>query len=219
MQRHFRPEAQTPESLRFSPGVSPELAELIRKCLSIDPNGRYPDAAALADDLRRHMADQPLRGVSSRSLAERWRKWCRRQPYELFRMKTLLAAACAVAIIATIVWAVFLEPRFQGAARALEEGTLLLDRRDYPEAARSLTRGAALIEGIPGGERLSRDLARALRLADRSESADRLHRLVDRLRFAEAAVNHPASPAKEFERHCRALWDGALAARAARNAT
>ncbi len=198
---------QPPQSWRFSPGVPPELAELIRKCLSIDPNGRYPDAAALADDLRRHMADQPLRGVSSRSLAERWRKWCRRQPYELFRMKTLLVAACAAVIIATIVWAVFLQPRFQGAARALEEGTLLLHRRDYPEAARSLTRGAALVEGLPGSERISRDLAAALRLADRSENADRLHRLVDRLRFAEAAVNNPVFPANEFERHCRALWD------------
>ena len=199
--------AQPPQSWRFSPGVSSELAELIRKCLSIDPNGRYPDAAALADDLRRHMADQPLRGVSSRSLAERWRKWCRRQPYELFQMKTLLVAACAAVIIAAIVWAVFVAPRFQGAARALQEGTLLLQRRDYPGAARSLTRGAALIEGLPWGGRLSRDLAAALRLADRSENADRLHRLVDRLRFAEAAVNNPVLPANEFERHCRALWD------------
>jgi eukaryotic-like serine/threonine-protein kinase len=196
-----------PQAWRFLPGVSSELAELIRKCLSSDPNDRYPDAAALADDLRRHMGDQPLRGVSNRSLPERWRKWCRRQPYELFRMKTLLAASCAAVTIAALVWTAFLAPRFRGAERALQEGTVLLDRRDYPEAARTLKRGAALIEGLPGGGRLSRKLAAALRLTDRSEEADRLHHLVDRLRFAETAANHPVLGAKEVERHCQALWD------------
>jgi serine/threonine protein kinase len=196
-----------PQSWRFLPGVSSELAELIRKCLSSDPNDRYPNAAAVADDLRLHMADQPLRGVSNRSLPERWRKWCRRQPYELFRMKTLLAASCAAVTIAVLVWAAFLAPRFRGAERALQEGTALLDRRDYPAAARTLTRGAALIEGLPGGGRLSRELAAALRLTDRSEEADRLHHLVDRLRFAETAASHPVLRAKEVEGHCRALWD------------
>ena len=137
--------AQPPQSWRFSPGVSPELAELIRKCLSIDPNARYPDAAALADDLRRHMADQPLRGVSSRSLAERWRKWCRRQPYELFRMKTLLVAACAAVIVATLVWTVFLAPRFQGAAGARG--------RHAPAGAPRLSRGCSLTHSRRGPDR------------------------------------------------------------------
>ena len=196
-----------PNSRRFMPSVTAGLAELIRKCLATDPSNRYPDAAALADDLRRHMADQPLLGVSNRSLPERWRKWCRRQPYELFRVKTLLVASCAAASIAALVWVAFLAPRFRGAARALEEGKVLLDRRDYPEAARALTRGAALIEGLPGGARLSRELAAALRLTDRAEEADRLHRLVDRLRFAESAANQPALRAAEVERHCRALWE------------
>ena len=61
-------------SWRFMPGCLTGLADVIRKCLATDPNDRYPDAAALADDLRRHMADLPLRGVSqpepARALAE-----------------------------------------------------------------------------------------------------------------------------------------------------
>jgi eukaryotic-like serine/threonine-protein kinase len=196
-----------PQSLRFMPGVSSELAELIRKCLATDPGGRYQGAAALADDLRRHMAHQRLQGVSTRSLFERWRKWCRRQPYELFRVKTLLVASCAAVTIAVLIWAAFLAPRFRGATRALEEGRRLLDRRDFPEAARALTRGAALIEGLPGAGPLSRELAAALRRTDRFDAADRLHRLVDRLRFAESAANHPVLSAKEVERHCQALWE------------
>ena len=139
--------ARPPQSWRFMPEVSTGLADLIRKCLATDPNDRYPDAAALADDLRRHMADLPLRGVSNRSLRERWRKWCRRQPYELFRVKTLLVASCAAVTIAALVWVAFLAPRFRAAEQALLEGRVLLDRRDYPEAARALTRGAALDRG------------------------------------------------------------------------
>jgi serine/threonine protein kinase len=199
--------ARPPQSWRFVPEVSTGLGDLIRKCLATNPNDRYPDAAALADDLRRHMADLPLCGVSNRSLRERWRKWCRRQPYELFRVKTFVVASCAAVTIAALMWMAFVAPRFRGAGQALLEGRVLLERRDYPEAARALTRGAALIEGLPGGHRLSRELAEALRLADRVEEADRFHRLVDRLRFTESAANRPGPSARECERHCRALWE------------
>ena len=180
--------------------------DVIGKCLATNPNDRYPTAAALADDLRRHMADLPLRGVSNRSLRERWGKWCRRQPYEFFRVKTMLVASCAVATIAALIWLAYLSPRFHAAEGALLEGRMHLERRDYGEAARVLTRGTALIEGIPGGERLSREMAKALRLADRVEQADRLHHLVDRLRFAASAASRPEPAARELERHCRALW-------------
>jgi eukaryotic-like serine/threonine-protein kinase len=199
--------ARPPRSGRFLPEVSPGLADLIRKCLATDPNDRYPDAASLAEDLRRHMADLPLRGVPNRSVRERWRKWCRRQPYELFRMKTLLVMSCAAATIAALVWLAFLAPRRRAAEQALMEGRVLMDRRDYPGAARVLTRGAALIEGLPGGERLSRELAEVLRMTDRLEEVGRLHRLVDRLRFAESAANRPVPAAREVERHCHALWE------------
>src|SRR5262249_10182946 len=64
--------------------VSAGLRDILRKCLAPDPGDRYADADALADDLRRHLADQPLRGVANRSLSERWRKW-RRRPYALAR--------------------------------------------------------------------------------------------------------------------------------------
>jgi serine/threonine protein kinase len=199
--------ARSPRSWRFIPEVSTGLVDVIRKCLAIEPGERYPDAASLAEDLRRHMADLPLRGVRNRSLSERWRKWCRRQPDALFRVKALLAASFAALTIVAAVWLTFLAPRLRAASGALREGTALLDRRDYPGAAKVLTRGSALIEGLPGGEVLSRDLASALRLTDRLEEVDRLHRLVDRLRLAESATNRPVPSAREVERHCRALWE------------
>jgi hypothetical protein len=83
------------------------------------------------------MADLPLRGVANRSLRERWRKWCRLQPYEYFRVKTTFVASCASVTIAAVIWMAFLSPRFHLAGQALLEGRALLDHRDYREAARA----------------------------------------------------------------------------------
>jgi serine/threonine protein kinase len=201
------PVPDDPRSTRFAPEVSTGLGDVVRKCLATDPDDRYPDAASLAEDLRRHMADLPLRGVSNRNLRERWTKWCRRQPDRLFRVKTLVVASCSISAIVALLWLTFLAPRFRAASHALAEGRVLLDRRDYAEAARALTRGAALIEGLPWGDRLERELAGALALTDRLEEAERLHRLVDRLRFAESAANRLGPSAGEVERRCRILWE------------
>ena len=47
-------------------GVLARQADLVARCLEPRACDRYPDAAALADDLRRHLGDQPLRGVVNR---------------------------------------------------------------------------------------------------------------------------------------------------------
>ena len=140
-------------------GVSTGLGDIVRKCLATNPDERYPDAASLAEDLRRHMADLPLRRVSNRNLRERWTKWCRRKPDQWFRLKAVLVACCAVGAIVALSWPTFLAPRFRAASDALAEGRVLLGRRDFSDAGRAFTRGAALIEGLPGGDRLSHELA------------------------------------------------------------
>ena len=84
-----------------NPQVSVGLADVVGKCLADDPAGRYADMAALAADLRRHLADRPLAGVRNRSLAERWRKWRRRRPHGVAlagMMLAVLTAAGAVAL-------------------------------------------------------------------------------------------------------------------------
>jgi tetratricopeptide (TPR) repeat protein len=82
---------------RDNPRVSTGLGDILRKCLATSPADRYAGAAALADDLRRHLNDLPLRGVRNRSLIERWRKWRRRRPAALAR-GALQLAAVAVAL-------------------------------------------------------------------------------------------------------------------------
>ncbi len=57
---------------RLNPQVSRGLEDILHKCVAADSSARYADAASLADDLRRQLADLPLRGVAYRSLTERW---------------------------------------------------------------------------------------------------------------------------------------------------
>src|SRR5207245_5828299 len=55
-----------------NPQVSIGLSDLVSKCLAHDPRDRYRHMAALATDLRRHLANLPLAGVRNRSVRERW---------------------------------------------------------------------------------------------------------------------------------------------------
>ena len=56
------PKISTARLLRQNPQVSPGLAAILTRCLADDPANRYPGAADLAADLRRHLADLPLQG-------------------------------------------------------------------------------------------------------------------------------------------------------------
>jgi predicted Ser/Thr protein kinase len=54
-------EQGVPESLRSAcPGVPRDLETIVHRCLDPDPARRYRDASALASDLRRLLADQPI---------------------------------------------------------------------------------------------------------------------------------------------------------------
>ena len=75
-------------------GVPADLATICRRCLRKEPAGRYASAAALADDLARFLAGQPIlaRPVGPTEWAV---KWARRNP-----ALSLTAAALAAAVLA-----------------------------------------------------------------------------------------------------------------------
>src|SRR5262249_30527007 len=127
--------------------VSLGLADLIHKCLARDPADRYPDAATLAADLRRQLADLPLRAVANRSLYERWRKWRRRRPHALVEAGMLLTFLTAAAFAGHYLWG-STSRQLHEAEMALADGQAQLQSHAYAAALLSLNRGIALAQGL-----------------------------------------------------------------------
>src|SRR5262249_10556143 len=154
-----------------NPQVTVGLADILGKCLADDPRQRYPSAQALADDLRRHLADLPLRGVPNRSLRERWRKWRRRRPSAPALLGLVLAALGGAGLALAYVG-----QEADKARAALQEGQEHLQRRDYGPAGAAFRRGLAGAEGLPLHRDLTEELRGQLRLLRRVEAAQELHR-------------------------------------------
>jgi tetratricopeptide (TPR) repeat protein len=182
--------------------VSTGLADILVRCLAPDPAGRYPTAAALAADLRRHLADLPLRGVANRSLAERWRKWQRRRPF-VVPLCTLLLGALA----AGGAFLVHVERQSLKADAALREGQDHLQNQRYAEAADSFRHGLALVEDLPFNSRLQHQLREQHHCAERGQAAQELHLFCERLRPLYGANTVPSDRVREIEEHCRRFWE------------
>jgi serine/threonine protein kinase/Flp pilus assembly protein TadD len=192
----------TPRLHRLNPLVSVGLSDIIHRCLARDPAQRYSSAAAVAADLRAHLAGLPMRGVANRSLLERWLKWRRRRPLAPLWAGLLFAL---VAIPAT-VGVVALE-RLQDAREALREGQEELHQRAYAEAARTLARGKARVESWPGAGELVAQLDEALGRARRASAAGDLHVVTERLRLLAGADVLPQRGLRQLEEDCRSAWE------------
>ncbi len=190
---------------RRNPHVSVGLSDIIHQCLRPDPRERYPDAAALATDLRRHLNHLPLLGVPNRSLIERWRKWRRRRPSALPRNVILLVSA-AVAFAAAALLSVAYRQRVHDIEAALGNGREYLERHQYSEAARALRRGLALAEPTPAVAKLKRALDEELGLVLRDWKAAELHHLADLIRFRYNLAPKPSEEAWSLIRRGRAIW-------------
>jgi serine/threonine protein kinase/Tfp pilus assembly protein PilF len=195
-----------PPPLRaMNPFISRGLSDVIGKCLAARPDDRYPSAAALAEDLRRHLANQPLRGVANRSVRERWRKWRCRKPFALpMTLMLVLALAAAAALVShTLIQS---GRQREEARTALHDGELRLHNHEYAEAVRTLERGRSLAQGLLAGRELEQQLSARLRLARRALAAQDLSRLVDGVRFLYGIDPWPVARGAQLENHCRELW-------------
>jgi WD40 repeat protein len=78
---------------RLQPKVPRDLETICHKCLEKEPARRYASAAALAEDLRRFLAHEPIAAKAVTPWG-RLRKWARRRP-----AVAVLTAAVAVAVV------------------------------------------------------------------------------------------------------------------------
>ncbi len=72
---------------KLNPAVAVDLETICMKCLSKEPQRRYPSALALADELKCFLEDRPISARPTGSLEHAWR-WVRRNR----RLASLLAA-------------------------------------------------------------------------------------------------------------------------------
>jgi serine/threonine protein kinase/Tfp pilus assembly protein PilF len=77
---------------RLRPKVPADLAAISHKCLEKDPARRYGSAEALAEDLRRFQAGEPV-AARPVGMSRRLAKWARRRPAAAALIGLLIAAA------------------------------------------------------------------------------------------------------------------------------
>jgi tetratricopeptide (TPR) repeat protein len=193
--------AAVPGLRRRNVQVTTGLADMLARCLAPDPRDRYADAAALAADLRRYLADLPLRGVRNRSWAERWRKWRRRRPLA----PAMLGFLIAFGVVAGMVLAYF-GRQLDKARLALREGHDQFAGQHYGRAKEAWRRGLALAEDVPFARGLAMDLRNRLRLVDQAQAALELHVIAERVRTLTGS-DHYSPGAWKLMDSCRTIWE------------
>jgi tetratricopeptide (TPR) repeat protein len=184
-----------------NPQVSPALAALLTRCLAHEAPHRYPNAGALASDLRRHLAQQPLKHVANRSLAERWQKWRRRRPYALMALALTTAFAASCFVIANIV-----RQRSHDAEGALQDARKEIEAGRFDLAEMTSDHGLSLAGALPWRGQLWHDLQTIRSVANQGARIQKLHSLVAELRARYGPEGLKTRDAERLESDARRLW-------------
>jgi serine/threonine-protein kinase len=161
---------------RLNKAVPAELETVVLKAMEKNPEERYATAQELADDLRRFLADEPIRARPA-AMVRRLRKWGRRHRAAVTAGAAVLAVAVAV-LSGGIGWVANdrvrrREATEKGVAVAWEESLTWQRQGRLHEALSAAQRAAGLVAGGEADEGLRRQVdARVadLLLLDRLEN-------------------------------------------------
>lgn len=125
-----------PRALR--PQVPLDLETICLKCLQKEPHKRYGSAFALAEDLRRFLADEPIQARPVGAF-ERCQKWARRRPTAAALAAVVIGFALLGFPLVTTLWlkakerALAAEARRQEAEKRFYFLRIMLAEREYAD--------------------------------------------------------------------------------------
>jgi tetratricopeptide (TPR) repeat protein len=197
---------------RLNDKIPGDLETVCLKALAKEPGRRYATAGALAEDLRRWLRGEPIRARPA-GRAERFGRWCRRNPAVAALTATLALFLVVAAVGATAAACHFsaIAGREQQAKQQAEEATAEV-RREMEGLQRSyrLLESGHLHEMQRQGREALADYAEAIRLRPDnplawSRRGDFYARFclwdLAAADFAKAFELHPSSEASEWMTH------------------
>ncbi len=196
----------TPRMETITPHISAGLCDVIAKCVTRVPQDRYADAASLADDLRRHLTDQPLVGVPNRSTVERWRKWRRRRP-DTLRAGATFAFVLGTAAVLMLGARTVMRDRELQVELALADADRQSRAGHFAEAVSTLERGVTLVKPFPFEQPLEQRLLEQLSTARRLQFSEQLHELADEVRVLYGVESIPEARLRSLASQCDTFWN------------